>query len=505
MAVQDLPGLHRRYVDLAGRFKAAWTYHQFLQGLQKLFHEVDLPRYPTDLAEIHGTLKRVSDGLTAADAGATMLHLDRVARQLDQTLAILAAADNRVTPPIMRQFFDRVKSYDEQILAQMVRFYLGLAAEDGLSGDRLDKVDFLVTKLSEETDRVSGSVLLRDRTRLRTQFEGFWGMFSGLAPDPVWIDERRAEIGAFRREIATINDLDALAESQIVSRYREVKKLLGRYLFQPDVLLAAVETNLLFKNRLRQNFKEEEQRILDESQQILKLDDTRPPTEIGPDLAEFRRTLEEVERKQKSSNLKVEDLALLRRQIQELRPRLQGAAPFPGGVGGGLGGHVSDASDPNLPEEEALRPYFRELVAALEETNNQATPKEAALSRVLFPYRLEAREVTAFRRLYVAPQGERDLERFLLEAAAIRQRVTADSTEISEILDETMVTRDAPIFDRARRTVKAAEICVNNFGVHLDAAVKQGNFTEAQEIQLLRMRLIRDYSGLWLLVNRPTG
>ena len=39
----------------------------------------------------------------------------------------------------------------------------------------------------------------------------------------------------------------------------------------------------------------------------------------------------------------------------------------------------------------------------------------------------------------------------------------------------------------------------------IDAAVQDGNFGEAQQLQLLRMRLIRDYSGLWLLVNRPSS
>lgn len=499
MAVQDLPVLHRRYVDLAGRFKAAWTYHQFLQGLQKHFQDLDLPRYPTDLAEIHLTLKKVSEGLTQADAPSITLHLDRVARQLDQTLAILAAADTRVTPPLLRQFFDRVKNFDDQILAQMVRFYLGLAAEEGLAGDRLDKVDFLATKLAEEIDPVTGQVVLRDRARLRSIFAGFWTQFEGLTPDPNWIEERKTEIAAFRREITTIADVDALATSQIVARYREVKKLLGRYLFQPEVLLAAVETNLQFKNRVKQNFQAEEQRILDESLQILKQDDTGPQSDTRPDLSEFRRTLEDVERKQKTSNLKVDDLALLRRQIDELRPRLERKAAVE------VSSPARDDSKADQPLDEALRPHFDELVAALEGTDNRATPKEAALSRDLFPYRLEAREVTAYRRLYVAAEGDRALERFLLEAAAVRQRVAAEATEISEILDETMVTRDAPIFERARRTTRAAEGYVNRFGQYLDAAVQQSNFGEAQELQLLRMRLIRDYSGLWLLVHRPTG
>ncbi len=500
MTVQDLPTLHRRYVDLAGRFKAAWTFHQFLQGIQKFFVEADIPRYPTDLAEIHETLKKVSEGLTTANGHAVAPDIQSAARRLEQTVAILAAADSRVTPPLLRQFFERVKNYDDQILAQMVRFYLGLVAEEGLAGDRLDKVDFLVTKLAEELDPVTGTMVLRDRTRLRSIFEGFWSVLEDLAPEPSWIEERRTEIDAFRREIVTIRDLDSLASSQIVVRYREVKKLLGRYLFQPELLLAAVETNLMFKNRVRENFKDEERRILDESEAILQLEKEGSPTAPGADLSEFRRAFQEVESKKRADNLKVEELAFLRRQIDELRPRLDQARlrdPTATPKGAGAGGED--------PADEGLVPFYRSLVAALEGTDNRATAREAALSREIFHLQLEAREVTAYRRLFVAAEGDRAIEHFLLEAAALRQRITSEANEISEILEETMVTREAPVFERARRTTRLSENYVARFGGLLEESVGQGSFGEAQELQLLRMRLIRDSSGLWLLANRPSG
>jgi hypothetical protein len=360
VSVQDLPSLHRRYVELAGRFKAAWTFHQFLQGIQKFFAEASIPQYPTELAEIHATLKQVSESLTGNDPAAGLALLERAGVQLEQTLAVLSATDARVTPPLVRQFFERVKSYDDQILAQMVRFYLTLSAEEGLSGDRLDKVDFLLTKLGEETDPVSGSAVIRDRARLRSIFEGFWSGLDGLTADSAWIEERRVEIGTFRREVAAT----------------------------PEAMLA---------------------------------------------------------------------------------------------------------------------PHLRELLAALEATDDRVPPKEAALSRELFHLRLEAREVIAFRRLHVEPAGDAGIERLLFEAAALRHRVAAEATEISEVLDETQVTRDSPLFERARRTTQLAEDYVQRLGQLIDEAVKAGSFGEVQQLQLLRMRLIRDYSGLWLLVSRPTG
>ena len=128
-----------------------------------------------------------------------------------------------------------------------------------------------------------------------------------------------------------------------------------------------------------------------------------------------------------------------------------------------------------------------------------------ALSRDIYHLRLEPREIVAYRRVYLTPGGDSEVERFLLEAAALRLRINQEAAEIAELLDETAVTKDAPVFERARATTRVADALVQRFSSVIDGAVQDGNFTEAQQLQLLRMRLIRDYSGLWLLVNRPAS
>lgn len=494
MSEPGLSELHARYVALAGRFKAAWTFDQFLQGLRKLFPESSVTAIPTELSEVHRALRTVSEGLTGSAGEAAAAALLEAERKLQSTESTLVAQDVRVTPPLLRQFFEKVRSYDDQILAQMVRFYLAVSREEGLSGDRLDKVDFLITKLSEETDPVTGAVGLRDRARLRPILEGFWGSLDGLTADEEWIAERRGEIEAIRQELKAIHDIEAFTSSELVPRYREAKRLLGRFLFHPDLLMAVATTNLAIKNKVRTEFEPEEKKILEESQRIL----TNPEAQAaeaagGADLSSLRRAYEEVERKQRADNLKVEDLAFLRREVQELRPRLLDRDPDAEGD--------SEGGD----ETDLVASYVDELVAALEATDNRTPPKEVALSRELFHLRLEAREVRAFRRLHVASEGDPELERFILEAAALRHRVAVEATEISEILDETFVTREAPIFERARKTTQLAEEYVQRFGERIEESVRDGNFGEAQQLQLLRMRLIRDFSGLWLLVYRPTN
>ncbi len=500
--------LHRRYVDLAGRFKAAWTFHQFLEGVRKFFAEVQVGRSPTEFQDVHALLRSVADGLTGPVSDRLALQLEQAGALLDRIVAELEAADAKVSPSLLRQFFDRVKNFDDQILTQMVRFYLSSAVEGGLAGDRLDKVDYLVTKLSEEA-LPTGGLVSRDPTRLREIYQGFWGMFGGLDPEPAWIEERRAEMAELRRGLAAVGDLEGLNRNQLVTRYRDLKQSLGRYLMHPELVASVVETNLALKNKVRQHYHLEEQRILAESQRIFELESqVLVDTQLDRELSQFRKSFEEFEKKQRTANVKLDELAYLRRQVEELIPRLTRPADVqePQAAARAVGrparavGELSPAA-----LGEGLGTHYQELLDGLGGTDGQAPPKTVALAREIYHLRLEPREVVAYRRLHVAPEGDAELERFLLEAAALRLRMNQEAAEITDLLDETAVTKDAPVFARARKTTKVADAYVQRFGAYVDAAIQDGAFGEAQQLQLVRMRLIRDYSGLWLLVNRPSS
>ena len=513
MSTIDIAVLHRRYVDLAGRFKSAWTFHQFLQGVQKFFAEIEIGRYPTDFQEIHGTLRAVADNLSGGDAEQQARDLDQVERQLTQMIGTLAAADSRVSASLLRQFFDRVKNFDEQILAQMVRFYLTPASEGGLNADRQDKLDFLVTKLSEEVDRVSSLYVLRDPTRLRELYQGFWGLMPGVAVDPATIARRKGEIEDLKRELAVLGSFEALTGSGFVQRYRDLKHELGRYLFHPELLMAVVETNLAVKNKVRQYYRVEEQRILDESHRILELEGrVGSDAPLEAELSEFRQAMEQFEIKQQRDNVKLDDLELLRRQVSELAPLLAAHGARRAGPSGDQAGNSAAPAAAGGATialagsalETSRSQHFREIVEALEASDNQTSPKSVALSRELYYLRLEPREVSAYRRLFVSPEGDAELEHFLIEAAALRLRINQEAGEITELLDESSVTKESPVFERARTTTRLADAVVQRFSSFIDLAVQDSSFGEAQQLQLLRMRLIRDYSGLWLLVNRPS-
>ena len=513
MTTHDIAVLHRRYVDLASRFKSAWTFHQFLQGIQKFFAEVEIGRYPSDFQEIHGTLKSIADNLNSGDGDRLVRQLDQVERQLAQMTGILSATDSRVSASLLRQFFDRVKNFDEQILAQMVRFYLATSSESSLGGERQDKLDFLVSKLSEEMDRVSGLYVLRDPTRLRELFEGFWAALPEVEIDAAMLAARRAQVEDFRRELAGLGSFEALTGSGFIQRYRELKHEAGRYLFHPELMAAVVETNLAVKNKVRQYYRSEEQRVLDESNRILELESevgSDPP--LAAEISDLRQSMEQLERSQQRDNVKLGDLDSLRRQVGELAPRLAARREERTSkedldpIGGSSPASRAAITDLGSGQARSTAPaHLQEIIEALDSTDGKDDPRSVALSRDIYHLRLEPREVVAYRRLHVAPGGDAEVETFLLEAAALRLRINQEAAEIAELLDETAVTKDAPVFERARTTTRISDAVVQRFSSVIDVAVQDGNFIEAQQLQLLRMRLIRDYSGLWLLVNRPAS
>ena len=82
-------------------------------------------------------------------------------------------------------------------------------------------------------------------------------------------------------------------------------------------------------------------------------------------------------------------------------------------------------------------------------------------------------------------------------------RINEEAQEISGILDETSVTGDSIVLARARWTARTADAFLWRFHHVLDEAVLAGSVTEGRQLQLLRMRLMRDYSGLWLLAYKP--
>ncbi|HEX2645341.1 MAG TPA: hypothetical protein VHU81_20250 [Thermoanaerobaculia bacterium] len=510
--VQELNLLHRHYSDVSHRFRAAWTFHQFLQSLNKTILQRSDDHSSPDFQRLYAELKEVSQNLNAFEGERMRARLDIVDRRLSELILALEEEDNRVAPYFFRQFFRRVKSYDEKILTQLVKFYLYTHPGEAWPPDRLDKVDFLLARLSEEEDDRTGEPILGDSRRLGEIFQGLWQLLGTHPPDPQLVEANRREIETVRASLADMESLDQLNDSQLVRRFREIKHGLGNFYFEPSLLLPVQETNLALKNRIQKLYRQEERRIVSEYQRVFELEREVPlDTELDQDLAQFREEIEAFEKQLQSQEFKLDSLAQIRQRVRSLLPRLTAASNVmerPANRPPDTGEYTINnaglaATAPMERHEDVLGEHYRNMITTLREVNPDLPPERVVLLPEIYPLRLEPREVTAYRRVFGRKEHDVELERFLLEAAALRVRINDEAQEITSILDETSVTGDAPIYNRARATARLADSYLWRFQHLLDERLFSGDLSEGRQIQLLRMRLMRDYSGLWLLAYKP--
>ncbi len=505
MSAQDLNRVHRRYVVVSSTFKSAWTFHQFVQGLRKVFPAVPASESPADFQSIYGDLKLVSENLNETSFQTAAMQLEQVENRLLPVVEALLKVDERISPGQLRQFFQRVKNFDSNILTQLVMFYLHSKGAEDWQLDRLDKADFLSTKVAEEYNDSRGAYVLCDRTKLRELAQGFW---AALAVGPIKDEEVEAvcgEISALEGEIATVDSIDDLHQQGLIGRYRELKHSLGDAFFQPRVWHAVLATNLVMKNHIQQLYRRDEQRIVAEYQQVFELErDVPVDVQLGAELSEFRDAVERFENQLQGENVRLAELAELREKVRELMPKLQPA---------------SDDSEVLVPppelreatpaptesidlEEEMVEEPFQAIVSALDDTNPTVEPKKIALQPEIFALGLGPREVVAYRRLFGGAACDRGLEQFILRAAALRNRIENEVDEIKGILDDSTIKGDAPIYQEARQTSRLGDLFLRRFEHRIEQAVLLGDITDARALQMLKMRLMRGFSGLWLMVHR---
>ncbi|MGZ5429116.1 MAG: hypothetical protein ACXWFS_08915, partial [Thermoanaerobaculia bacterium] len=139
----DPEAISQAYARLSAKFKALWTFHQFLQGV----HRTSL-RGATgpavSFAPLYEQIKRIKETKGVEPAADTRAAMARLDDQLDMLHATLAEDDRQISPSTMRQFLERMKAGDEELLLSILKFYYYAPT---LLPDEMDKTDFLLTRL----------------------------------------------------------------------------------------------------------------------------------------------------------------------------------------------------------------------------------------------------------------------------------------------------------------------------------------------------------------------
>ncbi|MEM6797173.1 MAG: hypothetical protein AAF725_24590, partial [Acidobacteriota bacterium] len=324
MSVQELNRVHRRYIRVSNHFKAAWTFHQFVQGLRKAFPEIGPPNYPADFQQVYGELKKVTQNLSETAAEVATQQLTQVEQGLAPLVQSLLAADDVVSPELLRQFFQRVKNYDDNILSQLIKFYLYSQDSPDWNFHRLDKADFLITKLTERYVDGQDTYTLRDQTFLREMNQGLWAALDSAPTPETELAEIRQRLSAVRRDIAAAESIEFLHEKSVVQGFRDFKHSLGERFFEPKVMPEILATNLTLKNHIQRLYKRDEQRIVAEYQEVFELERDVPiDMQLGEELDEFREAVDRFEKQLQGDDLKLKEIAALRERVRSLVPRLR--------------------------------------------------------------------------------------------------------------------------------------------------------------------------------------
>ncbi|HEY7863593.1 MAG TPA: hypothetical protein VIE39_08035, partial [Thermoanaerobaculia bacterium] len=122
MSVEKIQLLHEDYIRLTERFKALWTFHQFLRGVHKTFFSTE-PEYSVDFHGLYADMRAAASKIDTSQPEAVAPKLKEFAARLDAVSSTLRDVDRKLSPSYVRRFFERVRPQDEKIAVHLLRFY----------------------------------------------------------------------------------------------------------------------------------------------------------------------------------------------------------------------------------------------------------------------------------------------------------------------------------------------------------------------------------------------
>lgn len=515
MSVAEIGLLHGRYVRLTDRFKAFWTYHHFASGVYKSLLRHPLP-YSIDFQRTYDRMKAVSSMLNSAQVPEAAAALGLCELALDRASAQLLRADEGIGASVLRRFFEKLKKQDETTVQQLIKFYF---YTDALEGDHRDKIDFLFTRIGEDflTDR--GEYGWRDSLEFRERIIALVSLLHiADAPQAEVVRLIRA-VRSIRDEIQAAEAFEELTDRNLLKNARMFKHRLGDLYFHPDVLLAIVELNVVTKNRFMRLYADDEQRIVDDSQKLIEhgaaiernFGDTNPHLML--EIARFREFKEQFDAGRAGSNVKHDVITHLKQSMANILAQLDK----------GLG------TEEEPEESELPASFFREtervenvqarfgfdailerhllrIAGAIDFVDGSVMPEEIAEIPTVKELRLEAWEIGAYQKLFErrAAEGDDDNEELWLlyvRAAALRLRVDEEATLLAAAVTAG-VTPDPNVVTGAKQSLDRAKELDESFSELLRQAVDTANSRVLHQLYRSRFRLLRGFSGLWLIYDR---
>src|ERR1700737_3238086 len=233
MSVEKIQLLHEDYIRLTERFKANWTFHQFVRGVHKTFFSSD-PGQPIDFTELYDQMKTIASHINTGSPEAVAPLLRDLNARLDGVARQLRDADRKFSPSLLRRFFEKVRPQDEKIAFYLLRFYF---SQPEVDEDVIDKVDFLATVAATgRSDPDAGA------TRPRAQIKK---LFEALTSASIWPRLDTAMTPAIVRafdelatDVSAAREFEELLTQRLLENVRTMKRRVSHGLSHPEILTA---------------------------------------------------------------------------------------------------------------------------------------------------------------------------------------------------------------------------------------------------------------------------
>jgi hypothetical protein len=509
MSVAEIGHLHSRYVRLSDRFKAAWTYHQFASGIYKNFFAESLV-INSDFQKLFESIRQAGDAIQHSSPVGALPLMAECDRRLFQAFEQLINADGRIGPSVVRRFFEKLRRQDEKIIFNLIKFYLYAGSTEG---EQRDKLDFLFTRVGEELIEERAEYTVRDQVELKKHLHG---LTAAAPPTKIHPTEAAAHASRFRElrhEILSASSFEQLTDSAVVARARELKHEIGDAYLHPEVLLAVIECNIAAKNRFARLYRDEEERIVEDSRRLIENEQAiaQDVGESNPallnEIRRFKRFKQEFDDSRARSNLKASVITQLKTSMDTILSQLDDRLA-PDAEVEELSGNLFldpqqlEAVQSRFGDDPFLQPYLLRIVSVIEAYDAE-TSGPIASSPETASLRLEPWEITAIEKLYHERErgsGESDeLLLLYLRAAALRLKIDEEARELA-VCQNSGAEPPRFLLDKVRATLDRGKEFDELFKELLQDLLHSSP-TRLHRIYRSRIRLLRNFSGLWLLYD----
>jgi hypothetical protein len=348
----------------------------------------------------------------------------------------------------------------------------------------------------------------------------------------------------FRSELRAIEDFQGLIDSGVYDRFRRLKQRLGRAFLHPPVLTEIVVTNIEAKNQFDRLYRQEEVRILEETNRMFEIErflERNPEAThdaLRSQIEQWQRSRLRFEAGRRDDNVKRDDVLALRRAMDEVIAAYQRVRRAPGTATAGAASTVDqDATlhlgppapalevdpfpqvgpDPSpgfadeaesasltdlLPPDPLLNEPLHKIMFAIEMVAWDRSPDRVVHAPELHNLHLEPWEVAAYRHIVQRTVQEGttrwELLVFFLRSAALRVKMEEEREEIARLGTADSDERAFELLERSAQSLERAREMDRRFQWFIDDTLYSGDTDQLEQLYRSRFRFLNAYSSLWL-------